>query len=711
MEYKEEVFKESTNRKTMLIWLTLCVILTAVFAVQMLRGLCPTGYFAAFAAFCWLPFFIGLIILKIKGMQNDVYKHIVAAGFGIFYIFLMMTTGSNITFVCVLPLVGVTILYKDRNYIIRCGICNNIILYISIFRNYTSGMNTSTDIVCYEVQVISMLICYASYILAITQMNKSDEVFKNSVETNLNRVITTVDHVKKASNAVVDGVNVVRDLADENKDGAHLVVHNMEELNEKNSILYEKTMSSMDMTSDINTQVHNVSGLIDEMVHLINESVTHAGESSEELASVVESTNVMAKLSSEVEKVLIDFKDEFVMVKEETGTINGITSQTNLLALNASIEAARAGEAGKGFAVVAEEIRSLSMETQSSSSRIREALERLEETADKVTQSVTETLKLITTITEKVEQVNQSVEGITSDSAQLGNNIQIVDSAVKDVKSANQNMVDNMKQICDVMEVMTQSIENADTTTKSMLGKYVETSTNVENIGKVVGDLLEKLGEGGFMGMKDVRPGMKLSMFIKGAGNTETEYKGEVLEREDSSVTISLKSSDGGTVNLEKGMRNYHMQIVVDNVLYNWKDIKVSDAQGKGDSCYVITVNSDPTVVNRRKFARLDLDNACTITVKESGKSYRGRMINISAGGFACNITSGDVGDIKGEQVELSIEDFVLPDESVLEGSVIRTNRNDTGSIMVGCRMLEDNTAIRDYIKQNSKKERTALKK
>ena len=146
-------------------------------------------------------------------------------------------------------------------------------------------------------------------------------------------------------------------------------------------------------------------------------------------------------------------------------------------------------------------------------------------------------------------------------------------------------------------------------------------------------------------------------------------------------------------------------------MLYNWKDFKVSDAPGKGSNCYVITVNSDPTVVNRRKFTRLDLDNACTIKVKESGQSYRGRMINISAGGFACNVTSGDVGDIKGEQVELSIEDFVLPDESVLEGSVIRTNRNDTGSIMVGCRMLEDNTAIKDYIKQSGKKERAALKK
>ncbi len=68
----------------------------------------------------------------------------------------------------------------------------------------------------------------------------------------------------------------------------------------------------------------------------------------------------MSNLSNEVDHILHDFKSEFEMVKEETGTIDNISSQTNLLALNASIEAARAGEAGKGFAVVAEEIRKLS---------------------------------------------------------------------------------------------------------------------------------------------------------------------------------------------------------------------------------------------------------------------------------------------------------------------------------------------------------------
>lgn len=702
MEYKEEVFRANVNRKTMLVWLILCTLLSVIDAVRILQGINSVGYFVLFEVVAWLPFLIGLIILKIRGTDTEIYKHIAAVGFGIFYAFIMFTSTLAAAFVCMIPLAGILILYKDKNYIIRCGIFYNLILYISIVKNFMSGLNTPSDIACYEVQVVSLFVCFAAYVWAADHMINSDSALMSSAQSNMRRVTTTVDQVKEASNEIVDGVNVVRDLADENREGAFLVVHNMEELTDKNNILYEKTMSSMDMTSAINKQVQNVSGLIGEMVDLIDESVTHAQTSSQELSGVVESTNVMAKLSSEVEAVLVAFKDEFAMVKEETGTIDNITSQTNLLALNASIEAARAGEAGKGFAVVAEEIRSLSMGTQSSSSRIMSALERLEETSDKMTHSITETLNLINAITEKVEQVNQSVADITSDSSKLGSNIQIVDSAVKEVESSNQNMVDNMKQICDVMEIMVQSIENADTTTKSMLNKYEETSANVENIGKVVGGLLEKLGEGGFMGMKDVKAGMKLSVLTKEADNTEREYKGEVLEREDSSVLIALKAGNTALA-LDDRSRNYHLQIVVDNVLYNWKDIKIAAAKDKGENCYTITVNSNPSVINRRKYDRITLDNSCTIKIKESGNTYSGRMINISAGGFACNIISGKIGDIKGKHLELTISDFDVPEESVIEGSVIRTTENENGTLMIGCRMLEDNAAIRDYIKKTSK--------
>ena len=139
------------------------------------------------------------------------------------------------------------------------------------------------------------------------------------------------DRVKDASNSIVDGVTVVRELADENKEGADNVVKDMKTLASNNEILNDKTISSVEMTKVIDTQVKDVADLMNEVVTLIGASVEHANTSENELKEVVEVTNKMAVLSKDVEKILKDFKADFNSVKEETGTIESISSQTNLL--------------------------------------------------------------------------------------------------------------------------------------------------------------------------------------------------------------------------------------------------------------------------------------------------------------------------------------------------------------------------------------------
>ena len=80
-------------------------------------------------------------------------------------------------------------------------------------------------------------------------MCQSDNALTESIKSNLKRVVETIAKVKTASNAIVDGVIVVRELADENKQGAGNVVSGMTELANNNGVLYQKTMSSMDMTT------------------------------------------------------------------------------------------------------------------------------------------------------------------------------------------------------------------------------------------------------------------------------------------------------------------------------------------------------------------------------------------------------------------------------------------------------------------------------
>lgn len=695
MEYNEEVFKKSANKKAMIMWLFMAIVLTIAYGIEAVKGARTIPYYTVFLIMCWGPFLLGVVLLKVKGMAISYYKDIVAFGYGFFYFFVLLTTKNALPFVYIFPITSMLMLFKNRNFLIRCGVANLFVMAVIVVKNYTSGMNSSEDIINYEIQFLVLVLCYMGYILSVSHLNLSDGALIGSIEGNLKRVVKTIEQVKDASTLVVDGVTVVRELADENQEGANNVVGSMETLAQNNNFLHEKTISSLDMTQKINNQVENVAQSIEKMVTLVQESVTHASTSSSKLSGLVDTTKTMAQLASEVESVLAEFKKEFAMVKEETGTIEGITSQTNLLALNASIEAARAGDAGKGFAVVADEIRNLSMGTQNSSNSIMNALGHLEETSDRMTKAINGTLELIHITIEKMAEVNDSVNSITEDSKQIGSDIKVIDSAMSDVEESNRNMVDNMKQICDVMELMTDSIRNAEDTTKVMRSKYEETSTNVINIEKVVGQLVEQLGAGGFMGVKDLKLGMKTTLIEVGT-QPPKEYKAEIIEVTEDTIITERFTAEGSFAEIDKH-KKYNLQVVVDSELYDWEDIRIVEQK---DGTYRIVLSANPSVVNRRKYPRMPLSNLCSIKLATSNHSYEGKMVNISANGFAFTTRAIEVKEAKGNQVSIEVDNFALLENEKLDGYIIRVSQND-GEYIVGCRMLEDNKAIMDFVNKN----------
>ena len=540
-----------------------------------------------------------------------------------------------------------------------------------------------------------VILVYLSYTWAIKHLAESDGAMLDAVKGNLERVVHSIEKVKVASNSIVDGMNVVRELSDENQEGATDVVRNMESLISNNEVLNERTQSSILATDKISEQVENVAALIKEMVQLMEQSVENAKTSSGQLSEVVQCTNAMANLSKEVEENLKEFSTEFTMVKEETGTIEEINSQTNLLALNASIEAARAGEAGKGFAVVAEEIRKLSEETQVSSGSIRSALQKLEQTSDRMTKSITETLQLVATNLENVMIVDKSVNSITTDSIQLGENIRIVNDAMGEVEDSNQNMVDNMNQVNEVVELMTQNISVADETVKVMRSKYDETSSNIILIEGTVGTLIEDLGSGGFMGKEDLKAGMYLSVYEEGA-MPKKEYKG-IISNVDEKGTLQVDSlkCEGEELSYDRKQK-YTVQIIVDNNVYGWDDTEVVYR----DSKYSIAVNGNPKVVNRRKYPRMPLKAACEIRLSGSDHVCEGQMLNISANGYAIQTQDKAILDTKDTLITVHTKGFTFLEDMPLRGHVIRITDNE-GTYIVGCRMLEDNKAIYDYVNQN----------
>lgn len=693
MTYDENVFKEKANRKARKIWIVFAVLLSANYGSDASGGLYPTTSYLIFLALCWLPLIFGEVLLRVKGWATELYRYDLVIGYGIFYTFVICTTASPIAFTYILPVTSLLVLYKNRKFMINCGIVNSLIIVGAAVYRYMLGFNSASDMKNYQLQLSCIILCYICYVMSIRHLNESDGAMTDSIKADLHRVVTTVEQVKTSSNTILDGITVVRELASENKHGSDMVMLGMNELTDNNHMLQDRTTSSTQMTSDIRAQVENVVALISEMVSLVGKTESHSSVSAKDLQSLVSTATTMSELSTELENVLQNFQQEFGMVKQETGTIEKITNQTNLLALNASIEAARAGEAGKGFAVVADQIRTLSTETHASSGQIREALSRLDATSAKMTASIEETLKLIQVTLEKVTHTGENVNQIASDSAQLGRHIQVVDNAIKEVESSNTQLVSNMEQVSNIVETITGCIAHSSQTSERMLSKYEETASNINTIEDVMENMMCDLGIGGFMGIEDIQPGMKIDLKVAGQGNTE--YLGELIEQIPEGLLVSCQKELALT-----DTASCTLQITAGNILYCWDKAVISPAPEKGAHAFKIIINTRPRINNRRKYPRMDLNNACTIKFKNSDTEYAATMDNISANGFAFLATDNIFTQSKNASITVTIHDFALPDHNVLEGRIIRCS-DDNGLFIVGCQMPEDNFYILEYVEKN----------
>lgn len=322
MNYDASVFKEKANRKARKIWIIFAVLLSANYGSDVANGLQTVPYYLTFLTLCWLPLLFGEVLLRTKGYDTELYRYDLVIGYGIFYAFVVSTTASPIAFTYALPVTSLLVLYKNKRFMVGCGIGNSLIIIGSaIYHVAVLGYNSASDMKNYQLEFSCIILCYICYVMSIKHLNESDGAMTDSIKADLHRVITTVEQVKQACNTITNGITVVRELASENTHGATIVVDSLNRLSDHNSDLQSSTTSSNEMTSDIHAQVNHVAEMIEQMVSLTSTSVQHAKVSSEDLADLVTTTNTMASLSGEIEQTLQNFKSEFAMVKNETGVI------------------------------------------------------------------------------------------------------------------------------------------------------------------------------------------------------------------------------------------------------------------------------------------------------------------------------------------------------------------------------------------------------
>lgn len=67
MDYNENEFKAKANIKARRIWLVFALLLSANYGTDVSQGGYPSTNFIIFLILCWVPFFSGDLLLRIRG--------------------------------------------------------------------------------------------------------------------------------------------------------------------------------------------------------------------------------------------------------------------------------------------------------------------------------------------------------------------------------------------------------------------------------------------------------------------------------------------------------------------------------------------------------------------------------------------------------------------------------------------------------------------
>ena len=676
------------NLSAMASWTIMVLILSIAYTVQTIRGENQWYQLVGILFTLIVPNLVCWFIF-LKNTEDEKIKVIIPCSYGAALAVIYYAGKTPFVTMYCLPMVVALIVYCRT----RLSVITGVVLLIEntaflIINHFVRGVwvMKGTEVLIFGLVYLftTLMFISATHVAELLQNRRIENIEKEK-----ENIITTIGAVKSASSNIVDGVDNVRDLSDDGRQATSTIVRDMEFITEDSKTLIQSTESTLNMVNSITEQVNFVSTLVQDMGTLSKESSAHALESNVQLQDAIQSTSEIRGLSNRIEEILVSFENQFDVVKNETGTINGISNQTNLLALNASIEAARAGEAGKGFAVVAEEIRNLSEGTKNSSVSIMNALGTLGATSSEMTEAIKQIIDLIAIVINKIEVVGNTVVTINSDTEKIGNSVAEIDTAMSTIQSSSEEMVGNMEEISSIMDNVATKIESTSTYSKDIYSKNEEISACVIAVEQTLGLLLEELGVGGFMSVEDIKVGMVLQLREKNTNTIKSSGKVVSITNGRIYTDMILKT---GLPNKE----NYMITVSVGNVVYRWLNFDIECSYNET----VFEFSEKAMVENRRKHLRININSKMEFEV--DSKKYSGSLVNISAGGIA--FTS----DAKLEYKDLVRFTITNPDclrSENLVGCIIRVGTDaKTKKNLYGCRLLDDNTTIENYVNGMTKK-------
>lgn len=459
------------------------VILIACYIIEVVKGSRTIGYFTVFCVLALVPMAL-TYFAYLKNRDSNIVKYVIAAGFGVFYLFIIFTTTSPVAYVYAFLIAAVLLVYNDirLTIVFSSGVAIGNIIHIAYLG--ISGQIDKNDLANIEIRIGSVILFTVFMILASNVMNKINNRKLNEINAEKDRTAQLMNNILYTSQRITSDIEVVTDKMTMLEDSANKTMSSMQEVAQGTSDTADSIQQQMEKTEEIQgtiQRVNQVTNKIDTNLNNTRKELEHAQKNIDDL---IERVNISNEENAKVSKELAELNEYASQMQSIVSLIESITGQTSLLSLNASIEAARAGEAGRGFAVVATEISGLATQTQ------------------EATESIA---SLINNISKELEEVVVVVEGmignsnIQSDAAHnVADSFEVINVSANEVFEESNNLKVLVEELTVNNQAIVEGIETISAATEEVTAHSTETyESSAENseITIEVGQIIQGLND------------------------------------------------------------------------------------------------------------------------------------------------------------------------------------------------------------------------